>query len=182
MDVAPAPDSAKLSTATPDVTVIILPSTASYPLNCNFLIDGVQNPASQVTYTESRFGRPSDDPSARGFECEISREALRRAVGDKFDEFTREMKADAEQYGDEDTFQELHDLGYPSFDEIVIAAPERLRNILLEDVYFPLLEGLFGDNDVASCSHAIYMLTDLVIGPESVVLSGRVRRIRAIRR
>jgi hypothetical protein len=136
-------------------------------------IDGIEHSADRVTYVEHGFGRPERGPNNSPFECEMTHEEFRRAVESRFEKFTLEMKADDEYVGN-DPVEELYDIGYPSFDEILSIAPQRLVTVLIEYMPFELLEGLFGENDIYS-PYVVYTLTDIVIGSQTVVVHGRVR-------
>jgi hypothetical protein len=136
-------------------------------------INGIECPADRVTYVEHGFGRTSRSPDNSPFECEMTHEEFRRAVESRFEKFTREMKADAENV-DDDPVEELHEIGYPSFDQIMSIAPQRLIAVLIGYMRFELLEGLFGENDIYS-PYVVYTLTDIVIGSQSVAVRGRVR-------
>ena len=124
--------------------------------------------SSKMTYRQLGFGEPISERETFLFQIVLSLLEFQQIIENDFNKFVTEIKNDDEKYGDivEDFFK----YNYPSFEKLLQVSRQTLSKVILDYLFFELLEGLFDKND--ACIYVVNRLDNINIDQEKVYING----------
>jgi len=95
-----------------------------------------------------------------------------------FNDFVAEIKADDEQYGDEDVF-DLHEQGYPNLEDAMADKKEFLSQFIKENLAVKFLDQYFGSINNPELQYIINSIDDIAITDDLLTVTGNAFKKRA---
>lgn len=124
-----------------------------------------------LIYRDQGFGTNPGKP-LRPFSLEITNDELINLFTDAFAAFVTQCKKDDKDFGEID-IPELHQLNYPSLQDMVSNHQSVLAHILKEFLYFQLLDSITKNNPREYWRFAINEITDVRWDKQNFFIDGK---------
>ncbi len=133
--------------------------------------------AKQMTFRQLGFGQSISGPTF-AVVIELSATEMRAAVGDAFNAFVADSEQDDKQYDYSAAVDAFVQNSYPSFDEMHGLSKRDLCVVILDYLFFDLLEGLFNASIPDDCAYAINSLEAISYEDASFIVSATAYPLR----
>lgn len=131
----------------------------------------------KITFRQLGFGQPVTDKELHRVSIRLTLRELQEAVSTEFDQFSRESKEDDKVHSGDTVVAPLRSLGYPTLASALKTNREVVEQVLMEYLFFELLEGVLGENEETRCWYAVNSLVSIAIGDDHATIVSLVYKI-----